>query len=564
MSKVRNDNGADRRVLVLAPTGRDATAIAEVTKRAKLAAHVCRDLDEMVLCLREGAGATFIAEEALRLDRINRLQAWIEAQPRWSDLPFVILSSRQDEAHVRSWREHLVSMLRNVTLLERPVQALTLLSALTAALRSRQHQYEIRDHLAERERAAEHLENLVHARTEDLRHANQLLQEQMAERERISEQLRHAQKLEAVGQLTGGIAHDFNNLLMVISGGLNMLERRPERRTGVIEAMKKAAARGAGLTHQLLAFSRRQALSPEPVDLKSYFHELAVLLDRSLRGDVEVVTEIAADAWPVMADPNELQLAIMNLAVNARDAMPAGGHIVIRGANRPADEADPAAKDMVCISVTDQGTGMTPEVLDKVFEPFFTTKEVGKGSGLGLAQVHGYATQSGGLVEIASVVGCGTTVSLCLPRSTEMPAANSPKRMESRGEVHSRRGHILVVEDDEEVAALVSGMLRELNYQVTRAPMAAAALDVLRDEPIDIVFSDVMMPGEMDGLQLSREIRRLYPEVQVLLTSGYPDAIRRTTNLTGVDILPKPYQLEELGAALERVRNGSMSSSTLH
>jgi signal transduction histidine kinase/CheY-like chemotaxis protein len=437
--------------------------------------------------------------------------------------------------------------------LERPVQAVTLLSALNSALRSRQRQYQVRDHLQQRERVAVDLERLVQERTEALR-------EEIAERERIADELRHAQKMEAIGQLTGGVAHDFNNLLMVISGGLTMLERRPERRLEIMDAMKKATARGTSLTHQLLAFSRRQPLKPEAIDLISYFKQLADLLDRTLRGDVEVSTELAPDIWPVNADPGELQLAIMNLAVNARDAMPKGGRIRITASNAPADCDNPAGgPDMVCISVIDQGSGMTPEVLNKVFEPFFTTKEVGKGSGLGLAQVHGYVTQSGGKVKISSVVDRGTTVSIYLPRSTEVAANGSSQSVPLQLD-EEPKGHVLVVEDDEAVASLVTEMIRELNYRVTHVPSASAALEALREGPIDIVFSDVMMPGDMDGLQLSREVKARHPGVPVLLTSGYAEMIRRTTSLAGVRILAKPFELHELAAALEHLKRNPPSS----
>jgi signal transduction histidine kinase/CheY-like chemotaxis protein len=552
----------DNRVLVLAPTGRDAEAIIDVIGRANITAASCSSMDDLIRCLRDGAGSVFIAEEALRKG-MEDLKEWLDTQPAWSDLPIVVLSSKVDVPSVRTWRQRIIASLRNVTLLERPVQAVTLFSTLSFALKSRQRQYELREHLAEQDRVAERLEELVRERTLELRRANELLQEQIAERDRIADQLRHAQRMEAVGQLTGGVAHDFNNLLMVISGGLNMLERRPERHGEIIDAMKKATARGTGLTHQLLAFSRRQALKPEPIDLKTYFHELADLLDRTLRGDVEVVTEIAPDVWPISADAGELQLAIMNLCVNARDAMPTGGHIVIKVANQPHAENDPSGKDFVCISVADEGVGMSSATLSKVFEPFFTTKDIGKGSGLGLAQVHGYVTQSGGSVQISSAVGKGTTVSLCLPRSEDVPHVPAKSTIPATKWDQSK-GRVLVVEDDDQLAELVTDMIGELGYQVTRASTAAAALDLLEGETVDVVFSDVMMPGNMDGLQLSREIRHRHPHVPVLLTSGYAEVIRRTMSASDVRILPKPYQLEELGAALERLRREASRTSPLH
>jgi len=547
------------RILIHAPTGRDAVATAEVLARTGLPATICADMACLMEKLDEGAAAAFVAEEALFGQDLSLLSRWVEHQPTWSDMPFVVLTSRQDQPAVIDWRKRLVAMLGNVSLLERPVQAITLSSALQAAHRARQRQYEVRDLLDAQARAAEALEGLVVQRTQALETANRELHAQMEVNARNEETLRQAQKIEAIGQLTGGVAHDFNNLLMVISGGLDMLERKAEadRRERIMAGMRQAAQRGASLTRQLLAFSRRKPLEPESVDLMRQIGGMSELLDRTLRGDVHVALDFDEDLWPIDVDPGELELVLLNLAVNARDAMPNGGTIRITAKNTPATSGGDAAGDFVRLSVIDSGTGMTPEVQERVFEPFFTTKDIGKGSGLGLAQVYGFATQSGGRVQIDSAVGRGTEVSLLLPRSAEQPGHTVSHLVDlSVGRARSRsQGRILFVEDDDEVAALVREMLAQLGYEVLRAASATAALGALANErPVDLVFSDIMMPGGMSGLDLAREVRARRPGLPILLTSGYAEASIATAQAMGVSVLPKPYRLDQLAASLERLR----------
>ena len=470
-------------------------------------------------------------------------------------MPFVMLTGHREHPAVVAARGLLVAALRNVSLLERPVQAMTLTSAVQAAVRARRRQYEVREHLAERNRAARELEDLVAERTRELEAANAELRAQIAERARVEESLRHAQKLEAIGQLTGGVAHDFNNLLMVISGGLDMLDRAgsPARRQRLVDGMRQAAGRGAALTRQLLAFSRRQPLRSEPLDLRRQVGAMRELLDRSLRGDVHVALDFADGLWPVAVDPGELELAVLNLSVNARDAMPGGGTIVIRAENFSGLADGDLRGDFVRLAVADTGTGMAPEVVSRVFEPFFTTKDIGKGSGLGLAQVYGFATQSGGAVRIDTAVGRGTTIALLLPRCREAPpAAGQDRAAGARAEraPNAMAGHVLLVEDDDEVAALVSEMLAQLGLEATRARSAAAALGALADgRTVDLVFSDVMMPGGMSGVDLAREVKRRRPGLPVLLTTAYAEAAQRDAEAEGIPLLPKPYRLEELAAA---------------
>ncbi|GAC1300043.1 MAG: PAS domain-containing protein [Steroidobacteraceae bacterium] len=377
-------------------------------------------------------------------------------------------------------------------------------------------------------------------------------QARLAEAER---NLRQAQKIEAIGQLTGGVAHDFNNLLMVISGGLSLLQRAEngQRRQRIIEQMRQAADRGASLVRQLLTFARKQPLHATPVALQRQIDGMREMLDRTLRGDVQVKTELAADLWPIKVDAAELELVILNLCVNARDAMPNGGVITICAKNAREATQRGSIDERVVLSVSDTGTGMPAAVLAHVFEPFFTTKEIGKGSGLGLPQVYGFAQRSGGSVHVDSTVGRGTTVTLSLPRSHENPvqlpseAADAPQPARRAAIL----GSILIVEDDDEVAALVAEMLRDLGYRATRVSRAQAALGALADDrEIDLVFSDILMPGTMSGVDLAREIRRRRSTLPVVLTTGFAGRALHGGAEEDVRVLPKPYEIGDLDRTL--------------
>jgi signal transduction histidine kinase len=544
-------------VLVLAPLGRDGEAVAELLRRAGAEARVLGRVSDLVASLDAGAEAAVVAEEALLREPAGKLEAWVARQPPWSDLPFVVLTSHDARPAAAAARERLVRRLGSVSLLERPVQTITLASTVQAAVRARRRQYEVRTYLAEREAAARDLEVVVAERTRELEEANRALREEMEERARAEEALRQSQRIEALGQLTGGVAHDFNNLLMVISAGLDMIERQtdPARRQWLLQGMRQSAERGATLTRQLLAFSRRQALRPEPIDLARQIGGMGELLDRSLGGDVSVALDFAPDLWPVEADAGELGLVVLILAVNARDAMPDGGTIAIRAENAPGLDDGELCGDFVRLAIVDTGTGMPPEVRARVFEPFFTTKDVGKGSGLGLAQVYGFARQSGGTVRIDSRPGRGTTVTLLLPRSSRAEALEEQCPAEAVGtSVHpggTAARHVLLVEDDDEVAALVTEMLAQLGFEVTRAASSRAALGALANgRAVDLVFSDILMPGGMNGLDLAREVRRRRPGLPVLLTTGYAGSALRVAEAEGVAVLAKPYRVEVLAAAV--------------
>jgi PAS domain S-box-containing protein len=379
--------------------------------------------------------------------------------------------------------------------------------------------------------------------------------ERLRDQQRLREAegaLRQAQKMDALGQLTGGVAHDFNNLLAVFANGLQLIERNAplEQRQRVIAAMRRAIARGSGLTHQLLAFSRRRAVNPEAVDLAAQLRGMRELLSRSLRGDIEVEIDLDDALWPVEIDAGEFELAMLNLCVNARDAMPGGGTITIAARNVESTDRIGGRADHVRLSVSDVGCGMPPDVLARALEPFFTTKDVGKGSGLGLPQVYGFAQQSGGRLDIESEVGKGTVVILQLPRSKSEPAAwdDAPTPAPVRGD--ARRGVALLVEDDAEVAALTREMLGHLGFEVIHAASPAAALGALANaRRVDVVFSDIMMPGGMSGLELGREIRRRQPDLRIVLTTGYSEAAAAMDSAE-FTLLLKPYSLDGLSQAL--------------
>ena len=389
-------------------------------------------------------------------------------------------------------------------------------------------------------------------RAAELVRANNLLQQQMIEREKAEEALRQSQKMEAIGRLTGGIAHDFNNLLMVASSGIELLDRTddPKRRQTLSAGIRQAVERGAALTRQLLAFARRSPLRAEVLDLRRHIEGLRFLLERSLREDIEVVLDLPDDLWPVEADRGELELALLNLAVNARDAMPQGGRLTVSGCNLPGEGE---ARDRVCLKIADTGAGMSDVVASRVFEPFFTTKEVGRGTGLGLSQVYGFVRSSGGDISVESREGEGSTFTLCLPRTDKSPATAEAAAALAAGTAPTARrggGRLLLVEDDDAVAAGVGHMLGDLGYRHVRVASAAEALAMLeRDSRFDLVFSDMVMPGDMDGLGLAREIRRRLPTVPVLLTTGFSEAASAATG-DAFRLLPKPYGIDSLSEAL--------------
>lgn len=387
------------------------------------------------------------------------------------------------------------------------------------------------------------------------------LKAEIREREKAEDALRQSQKMEAMGQLTGGVAHDFNNLLMVASSGLDLLERTsdPARRDRLRDGIRQAIDRGASLTQQLLAFSRRTPLKPEVIDIGERLSGMLAILDRSLREDVTVRMQLPPNLWRVEVDASQLEVAVLNIAINARDAMPDGGTITIEARNEPSGQPD-GVGDMVRLAIRDTGVGVAPDMISRLFEPFFTTKAVGKGTGLGLSQVYGFARASGGEVGVDSALGEGTTIWLRIPRSTKALVGPAPL-LERAPALEGDRQRILLVEDDDSVAHLVEEMLRELGYDVQRVGDGAGALDMLRSDPgFQLVFSDMVMPGDIGGLDLARDISRLRPDLPVVLTTGY-SAAAAAASKEGRRVLVKPYRIEALAAELEAVLAGPSRSA---
>jgi len=364
----------------------------------------------------------------------------------------------------------------------------------------------------------------------------------------MHQQLAESQKLDALGQLTGGVAHDFNNLLMVISGSLHTLRKAvgdDPRSQRALSAIDAATKRGASLTSQLLTFARRQSVNPQVVDVAERIDAVREVLDTAVGSAVTLQFDVDPGVWPVMVDVAEFETALVNLVINARDAMAGGGLITISARNvTPDDKA--GAEGHVAISVQDTGSGIAPDILGKIFDPFFTTKSIGKGTGLGLSQVHGFAHQAGGTVKVASELGKGTRITILLSRKEAAPAAKEVRVSDAGGS-----GTVLLVEDNPEVATVSSGLLEQLGYTVRRVANAEAALREIELDGIDLVFSDIVMPGKMDGLGLARHLKAVRPGLPILLTSGYSDA---ALNVRGdFPILRKPYEIHELSQAIAKL-----------
>ncbi|MBS0641174.1 MAG: response regulator [Proteobacteria bacterium] len=555
-------NGGNPRILILAPIGRDAPAMTALLHRIGLEADICSELPDLVSQL-DAAAVAVVAEEALFGKDASALTQWVACQPAWSDLPFIILTSRQEQAHVLPWRQRLASSLRNVTLIERPVQSITLTSAVQAAVRARLRQYEVKGLLEAQHAAALELEALVAERTQALAQMNEELRREMAERSRVEQVLRQTQKMDAVGQLSGGIAHDFNNLLQGLIGSLDLIRRKPDDSQRVrrwADSALQAADRGARLTAQLLAFSRAQQVEAKPVDVSQLVHELRDLLNRTLGPMIDIRFDLNAHAVPVLSDATQMEMAVLNLAINARDAMPQGGSLVVATKlRRVEDELDLLPGDYVELSVTDSGTGMPAEVAACAFDPFFTTKEVGKGTGLGLSQVYGIARQAGGTAQLESRPGEGTTVRMLL-RATEATtdATAAPVAPDPDETAHSAT--VLVVDDDPSVRSYLSEALDSLGYRVVEAPNGSAALDTLEQTKPDAMLVDFAMPG-LNGAEVAKAAQTKLPRLPIIFASGYADtaAIADAACATA-RVLRKPFRMDEL----QRVVAAALRKSADH
>jgi PAS domain S-box-containing protein len=656
--------------LILAPLGRDAEIAARMLAEAAISSRLCPNLAALCRELNAGAGFALLAEEALARADLRELVHWLERQPAWSDLPFVLLTRRGGGLERNPAAARHLKMLGNVTFVERPFHPTTLVSLAEAALRGRRRQYDARERLQQIRDSEQQFRTLadaiptlcwraeadgsitwynrqwyeytgttpadmvgwgwrsVHdpdalpavmerwqasiatgaafemvfplrgadgifrpfltrihpfhdehgrvagwfgtntdispqrAAEEALRRQAEELEQRVEERTREREQaqdaLRQAQKMEAIGQLTGGVAHDFNNLLTVIRGSVDLLRREglaEDKRLRYIEAIGSTADRAAKLTSQLLAFARRQALTPEPFDAAASLEEVAGIVRTLVGSRIELRLELGDAPVFTLADRGQFDTAVINMAINARDAMAGEGVLTIRAepvSGIPAIRAHPPVEgDYIAVAITDTGTGIAGADVDRIFEPFYTTKAVGSGTGLGLSQVIGFAKQSGGDIRVASALDEGTTFTLYLPRIGADAAVMSAAASQ---DAHADGGGtcVLIVEDNRQVGEFATQALRELGYDSVLASDAVKALAELERDPrrFNIVFSDVVMPG-MSGIELGAEVRRRHAHLPVVLTSGYSDVLAHNT-AHGFDLLHKPYSVDQLAGVLRK------------
>jgi signal transduction histidine kinase/ActR/RegA family two-component response regulator len=524
----------DDTILIFAPTGRDPELIARMLAGLQLTPRALPSIGELCAEIGSGAGIVILAEEALTPESALRLVETIEAQPSWSDIPVLLLTTAVAIARTSQPVLEALRQRANVTLLERPVHPLTLISAVQSALRARRRQYDVRDYLADRQRS--------------------------------EERVRQAQKMDAVGKLAGGVAHEVNNMMTAVIGfadyALKQLPAdhpvRPD-----IEEVIKAGTRAAAVTQQLLAFSRRQPHQPSLLSLQEVIPELSKLLERLLGAEHELRLEVPRDLPPVLADRNQLEQVLVNLALNARDAMEPGGRLVIAGSIVEIDDATPPSSvdeirtaRNVRIRVTDTGQGMSPEAREHAFEPFYTTKPLGQGTGLGLSTVYGIIKQSGGYVWIDSRLGEGTTITVDLPAVSEaLPAPAERAPGPSRG-----RETVLVVEDEPLVRRLARRALEEHGYTVLEAADGREAIAELAsgEHPIGLVLSDLVMP-RMSGRELGQEIARRYPGLPVLFMSGYTGEDVRSRGLLegSAPFVQKPFTADALARRVRTMLDGN-------
>ncbi|WP_455930461.1 ATP-binding protein [Pseudomonas fluorescens] len=544
------------RAIILAPLGRDGSLAQMMLKEAGYTGMVAANLTVLCEALEEGVGMLVIAAEALRGVDLEPLLHYLHEQPAWSDLPIVLMTHHGGSEQNGS--SHLSGLLGNVTFLERPFHPVTLISLVSAALRGRRRQYEARDRLVDLSESEQRLQSTLET-------LEQQVEERTAQLRNNEEALRQSQKMEAVGQLTGGIAHDFNNMLTGIIGSLELLRRRVARGKlddldSLIDLGVTSANRAAGLTHRLLAFSRRQSLDSKPVEINQLVSSMGELLQRSINESIALDMRLTDQLWIAEADPNQLESALLNLVINARDAMPTGGNLIVETTNRHLDNVFTAAYgtllpgDYVELSVSDTGCGIPESLLGRVFDPFFTTKPIGQGTGLGLSMIYGFARQSHGHVTIHSEVGKGTTVSLFLPRFigeriADIAANPALLPFANAGET------VLIVEDDPAVRVLVSAVLKELGYAFVEAGDANTAVPIIEsDQRIDLLISDVGLPG-MNGRQLAEIGRQLRPELKVLFITGYAEhaAVRGGFLDPGMQLITKPFTFDLLTAKVREM-----------
>lgn len=539
--------------MILAPHGRDAVVAKSLLADAGISAEVCSNFAIFQKALDQTTCFAIVAEEAVRSADLRTVSAWLKSQPTWSDLPFIVLTHRNDGAQYHPETPRLSDLLGNVTFLERPFHPLTFISVARTASKGRYRQYEARARIQELAESKQLLEKRVMDRTADLNRAHEAVLAEIAQREEAEKKLRHSQKMELIGQLTGGVAHDFNNLLMAVIGNLDLIRKRlpsDVRLDRLIDGAMQGAQRGAALTQRLLAFARRQDLQVEPTNIVALLRGMNDLIERSIGRQIELVVAVPAGLPPVLVDPVQVELAILNLVVNARDAMPNGGALTVEANEATLGDTPEASRaSYVRVAVTDTGCGMDEETLQKATEPFFSTKELGKGTGLGLSMVHGLARQLDGALRLSSEMGIGTRAELWLPTTT-MPIVKPNAQSESPAE-RAHAMNVLVVDDDALISMSTAMMVEDLGHTVVEVNSALQALDMLRNgKKIDLLITDFSMP-KMNGAQLAAAAKELRPGLPVLLATGYADLPQGSGS--EFPRLAKPFQQEQLAAAIANV-----------
>ena len=547
------------RALVLAPRGRDAAVACSLIAQTDVSCAVFSTLGALVEALDDDVAFFLVTEEAIRATDLKPLALWFAAQPAWSDLPVLLVTNHGGGPERNPIASRWLETLGNVSFIERPFHPTTLVSVARAAVKGRHRQYEarsllesLRDKELRLQQANDVLERRVEERTAQLQNAHDELVAQIAERERTEAKLRQMQKIESIGQLTGGVAHDFNNLLTAVIANLELLRKRVTAgpmNDQLIDGAMQGAQRGAALTQRLLAFARHQALEPKPVDLAELVQGMGNLLRRSTGPAVDMHFDLPSGLAAAHIDANQVELALLNLVVNSRDAMPDGGRVAIS-----LDEVetgtvrDLAAGRYLRLSVSDSGTGMDALTLQKAVEPFFSTKEVGKGTGLGLSMIHGLAQQLKGALRLFSTPGHGTRAELWLPVADGVPMVVTSGLQEAASN-EKRTAKLLFVDDDFLIGLATTDLLEDLGHTVIRASSGAEALDILRaDEAIDLMITDYAMPG-MTGLQLAEQARSMRPELPILLATGYADLPARAS--LELPRLNKPYQQRQLAEQIK-------------
>jgi len=527
------------RALILAPHGRDAVVALAMLVEAGFDGDVVSDVGQLVEELVRGAGLGVVTEEAISTGSLHALGRWLDEQPEWSDFPFILLTRRGGGLERNPEASRHLDVLGNVTFLERPFHPTTFVSLAKSALRGRRRQYEARARLEELNELAADLEQRVEERT--------------AQREAAMAQLHEAQKLETLGQLTGGVAHDFNNLLTPITGALDLLQRKygqaDERSQRLLSNALQAADRAKTLLQRLLGFARRQTLQTQPVDISALLGGMRDLISSSVGPTIDLHLRHDPDLPSAVIDPNQLELAILNLCVNARDAMPDGGPLTILAeelAIGPGSSPKLKPGLYVRVSVIDAGSGMDSETLARAVEPFYSTKEVGRGTGLGLSMVHGLAAQLGGALELTSAPVEGTRVDLYLPVVEDIAPAERGPPSDAVPAI-GRQLRVLLIDDEELVRTATAEMIRDLGHSVVEASGAADALAQLdRGLGIDVVVTDYKMPG-IDGGEVARRIAQTHPDTPVLLITGYAGP---ADDMIDLPRLAKPFGQAEIAAAL--------------